>query len=165
MVVILATPNARVFVRLRLTQSCYVNVQAVAYVDPPRIDNIHTVAALALEEPRIDIEEVVARNAVGLVDIMVGGHVEIIRHVREGPNGDLSVNVRVPRKHLAVPPPTQQCAMRYPSFEAVVFTEAEVRANHVVEAVASLIVSYDAAEISAIIVAVDVGGSACNKVS
>src|SRR5215469_8289428 len=96
---------------------------------------------------------------------MVDGHVEVIRHVREGQIGDLGVNVRVPRKHLAVPPPTQQCAVRYPSFKVIFFEEAEVCANHVVEAVGSLVVSYDAVEISAVIVAVDVGGTAFSKVS
>lgn len=158
--IILATPYTRVFVRLRLSQCRYVNVQAIADIDPPRIDNIHAVAALSLEEPWIDIEEIVAHNAVELVDVAVGGHIEAIRQVGESWTGDLGVNVRVPRKHFAVPPPTQQCAVRYPSFEAIVFKEAKVRANHVVEAVGSLIVSHDAAEISAVIVAVDIGGAA-----
>jgi hypothetical protein len=55
--------------------------------------------------------------------------------------------------------------MRYPSFETIVFKESEVCANHVVEAVGSLIVSHDAAKISAVIVAVDVGSAAFGNVS
>ena len=62
--VILTIPNTGVFVWFRLAQTRYVNVQAIADVNPPSIDNVHAVAALALEEPRVDIEEVVAYNAV-----------------------------------------------------------------------------------------------------
>ena len=55
--------------------------------------------------------------------------------------------------------------MRYPSFKAMLFEEAEICANHVVEAVGSLVVSHNAAKVPTVIVTVDVGGTAFDQVS
>jgi hypothetical protein len=59
-VVVLAIPHVRMRVRPRLAEAGDVNVQAVAHVDPSRIDDIHSVSFGTLHYPRVDIEEVLA---------------------------------------------------------------------------------------------------------
>lgn len=65
-VVVLAAPDSWVRIGMNLAQAGNVDEQPVAHIDPSRIDDIHAIATLALPDPGIDVDEVIA------VDLAVG---------------------------------------------------------------------------------------------
>lgn len=59
---ILAAPDARLGIRLCLAEPRDVDEEAVARVDPAGVDDVPAVAAVALPDPGVDVEEVFARR-------------------------------------------------------------------------------------------------------
>lgn len=61
-VIVLTADNPRRQIRMRLAQAGDVDVQSVAGVDPARVDDVLSVAALALAGPGVDVEQVGPRT-------------------------------------------------------------------------------------------------------
>ena len=114
LVFILAGPDARFRFWVQLGETCDVDVQPVAGIDPAGVDDVHAVAAVAFARPGVDVEEVLAGHMVGAVceapgEAIGGGGgvrvgcvgvdraVQVGCHVRECFAGDLGVDVPVPR--------------------------------------------------------------------
>lgn len=77
-VVVLAGPDARVRVGSCLTEACDVDVQPVAHVNPARVDDVHAVAADALVNPWVDVEQVFAPHGAVGGSILVPSVVEVL---------------------------------------------------------------------------------------
>lgn len=71
--IILAGPHPRLRIRMRLAEARDIDEEAVARVDPARVDDVHAVAALALPDPRIDVEDVFAWRGAAAVAAALGG--------------------------------------------------------------------------------------------
>jgi len=99
-VVILADPRSGCGIRMRLAEACDVDEETVANVDPPRIDDVHAVAALALPDPRVDVEEELSLGSSIGKGVDVVSLVVVIAEVFEGCSRDLSVQVPVPWQSL-----------------------------------------------------------------
>lgn len=76
-VVIFASPNSRMCVWPRLTEACDVNVQPVTHIHPACINDIHAVAADALVDPWVDVEQVFAPHGTFGGSVLVPGVIEI----------------------------------------------------------------------------------------
>lgn len=59
-VVILAAPYPREDVWLCFAEPSNVNEKPVPYINPPRIDDVHAIAAYALDHPGVDVKQVLA---------------------------------------------------------------------------------------------------------
>lgn len=68
---VLAAPNARLDVRMRLAQTGDVDEQAVPDVDPACVDDVEAVASFALGRGRVDVEEVISRYGVVVIGVLV----------------------------------------------------------------------------------------------
>lgn len=101
--IVLAHPHPGLVIRVRFRQSGDIDVQSVAGIDPPGIDDIIAVATFALLDGRVYIEQVGAFHGyffVGLV--VIAGLIVMIAEVVEGGAGDLGVDVPIPGEHLNV---------------------------------------------------------------
>ena len=102
---ILATPEARECLWVRLAETCDIDVEAGVHVDPARVDDVEPIAKFSLGPMWVDIEEVCSRN--GAVTVMRRGFgvgvkcvVKLRGQVTKGGLGYLSVDVPIPGKHL-----------------------------------------------------------------
>ena len=98
-VVVLALPHIRAF-RVEFAQPCDINVQPRSHVDPPRIDDVQSLATFALSRPRVDVEQVFALH-VGIIGrVQHDGLVVVIGEVEQGGVRDLGVDIPIPGHDL-----------------------------------------------------------------
>jgi hypothetical protein len=87
-------------VGMDLGKSGYIDEETVSHVDPPGVDDVCAVAALALPDPGVDVEEVGALDGAVVGDVGVEGLVMDFAEVMERGVGDLGVEVVVPWEAL-----------------------------------------------------------------
>ena len=88
---------------MRLTQPGDVDVQAVVDIDPPCVDDVHTISAVPFHRGGINIEKVRAFDGwvVGS-SISIDRAIVMLTEVGKGVAGDLGVDVPIPRQHLSL---------------------------------------------------------------
>lgn len=98
--VVLAAPDTGLIVRMCFRETGDVDEETITDVDPPGINDVHTVAALALPDPWVDVEKVGPFYLPVIRDIVVVCLVVGFAEVVEGRAAHLGVEVKVPGQSL-----------------------------------------------------------------
>jgi hypothetical protein len=99
-VVIFATPDTRLFVRMCLRQTGDIDEETIAEIYPPRVDDVQSIAPLALPDPWVDVEKIDTFYLPVFRGIRVFCLIVDFAEVVEGCIADLSVKIKVPRESL-----------------------------------------------------------------
>lgn len=94
--VVLTAPDARLAIGVCLRETGDVDEEAVPDVDPAGVDDILAVAALALPDPRVDVEEVSSSYFPVVGGIGVVCSVVSFTEVVESCAADLGVEIEIP---------------------------------------------------------------------
>lgn len=74
-----------------------IDEEAVPFINPPSIDDVHPVAPNTLPDPPIDVEQVLAMHLAIVGGVRPRGHVVILAHHGESLGRDLDIQIPIYR--------------------------------------------------------------------